>query len=412
MTSIHIPHFYGRRSEMKQNEIRASFPFFEHNPGIIWLDSASTAQKPRCVAESLTDFYNTSNSNIYRAEYPLSDNAEKIYVTARKKVADFFSVENEKVAFTHSATDSLNIAAESLSETVRQGDNVIISSLEHNSSLLPWMRICKEKGAEIRFIPLLRDGSLDTDAMIKMTDRRTRAAVVTAGSNVSGCRPPLDMIGDHFESRRVPLVIDAAQSAPHGTIDASCLKFHYMCASSHKMYGPTGVGMLIFGKADFDGTRSNIGGGTVDEVTADGYIKKNGVRSVEAGTPDVAGAHALGASLDFLRTSAAQTALEEEFRLADKLRFELTNLGMKLVPGGNDPLPIVSFTAPFMHSLDLSHILGTLGVCVRSGRHCAHIMHSALGLDTTVRASLGIYSTEDDILSFIEKLKYIKEKYD
>jgi len=395
---------------MKKGNVRTDFPFFESNPSLVWLDSAATTQKPKCVIDALTEFYNKYNSNVFRGEYPASDEATRIYLEAKEKVARFFGASAENVVFTYNATDSLNIAAHALKDRVSAKRNVVVSVLEHNSAILPWMKICADAGAEMRYIPVKTDGSLDYDAD-GVIDENTCAAVVTAGSNFSGYRAPLGFVCDLFAKKNIPLIIDASQAAPHEKIDVSRLKFDFMCLSAHKMYGPMGLGVLILGKNTEVNNIYRLGGGMVNEVNKGGFAQKDGAAALEAGTPNVAGAYAFGAAIDFLSSLDLDALWDNERRLANILREELASLGANFAEGGNDPLPVVSFAFPFMHPLDMAKVLGTLGFCVRDGKHCAHIAADALGFDSTVRASLGIYNTEDDISAFIEKIKYLKGKY-
>ena len=273
------------------------------------------------------------------------------------------------------------------------------------------MKICKESGAELRFVPLGKDGAPDFDALEKLTDKNTCAAVMTAGSNVSGYRAPLEKICDFFADKNVPLVIDAAQAAAHEKINAFSLKFEYMCLSAHKLYGPMGLGVLIPGNDAARDRAFRLGGGTVDEVTADGFTLKTAPESLEAGTPNVAGAVAFGAAIDYLSSLDAGALWKKECALADALRSALAKMNIRVAPCGKDPLPVVSFAADFMHPLDMARLLGSFGFCVRSGRHCAHTAHDALGFDSTVRVSLGIYNTRKEINDLIEKIKFLKGKY-
>ncbi|MBR6050967.1 MAG: aminotransferase class V-fold PLP-dependent enzyme [Clostridia bacterium] len=396
---------------MRNNSIKSDFPFFSSNPSTVWLDSAATTQKPECVIYALTEFYNNYNSNVFRGEYPAADKATRLYVESKEKVARFFGSSAENVVFTFNATDSLNMAAYALKDRVSRGKNVAVSVLEHNSALLPWMKICADAGAEIRYIPIDKNGALDFEAD-GVIDDNTCAAVVTAGSNVSGYRAPLGYVCDLFAKKNIPLIIDASQAAPHERIDVSNLTFDFMCISAHKMYGPMGLGLLILGKKTEVNSIYRLGGGDVEEVNRRKYVLKSGSAAFESGTPNVAGAYAFGAALDYLSSLDLGPLWKEERRLANVLRQELTSLGASVAAGGNDPLPVVSFAFPFMHPLDMAKVLGTLGFCVRDGKHCAHIAHEALGFDATVRVSLGIYNTEDEISDLLEKIKYLKGRYE
>ena len=396
---------------MTANDVRADFPFFANSENCVYLDSAATTQKPQTVIDALTEFYNKYNANVSRGEYPLADAATRAYGEARRKVGRWFGADEKNVAFTYNATDALNAAAQMLGDRVKRGKNVVVSPLEHHSALLPWMKICKESGAELRFVPLAADGSVDLNALEKLTDENTCAAVMTAGSNVSGYRAPLEKICGFFADKNVPLVIDAAQAAAHEKTDASKLKFEYMCLSAHKTYGPMGLGVLISGNDAARERAFRLGGGTVDEVTADGFTLRSAPESLEAGTPNVAGAVAFGAAIDYLSSLDVDALWKNECELADALRCELEKMNIRVAPCGKDPLPVVSFAADFMHPLDMARLLGSFGFCVRSGRHCAHTATNALGFDSTVRVSLGIYNTREEINDLIEKIKFLKGKY-
>ena len=393
------------------DNVKNGFPFFKSNPDVVWLDNAAATQKPECMAEALNKFYNECNSNVYRGEYPFADVATRLYEDARGVVARWFGTSPERIAFTYNATDSLNISADIIGKTVKNGDNVIISALEHNSALLPWMRIREENRAEIRYIPVLPNGTIDIDAIPKLIDSRTRAAIITAGSNVNGYMPPHDKIREIFDGKNIPLIIDAAQSSAHVMHDASEMKFEYMCASAHKLYGPTGLGILIAGSEKAADALGRLGGGTVNYVTKDGFEKKPGVSGLEAGTPNAAGAYAFATVLDYLSKLDVVSLWQKEARLAETLKEELSSIGMKLVPCGGTALPVAAFDPTFMHPSDLARLLGSMGVCVRSGRHCAHIAHDELGFGATVRVSLGIYNSEDDIEKLTDAIKYLKGRF-
>lgn len=396
---------------MTKHNIKADFPFFSNNKDAVWLDSSATTQKPKCVTEAISSFYDVSNSNVSRGEYPLADNATRLFEESRATVAKWFGTAPERIVFTSGATDSLALAAYTVGRALAPGDNLVVSTLEHNSSLLPWMKLSKERGADLRFIPLKKDGALDLSFLPSLTDEKTKAAVVTAGSNVSGYRAPLDEISDFFAEAGVPLIIDAAQAAAHQRFYAGKLRFEYICLSAHKLYGPMGLGVLIAGSDKAADATERPGGGTVISVTKEGYTKKSGIAGAEAGTPDVAGAYAFGKALNYLSSLETDAHFKEEDRLAKRLRQELAKLGMRIVPGGDDPFPVVSFDPVFIHPLDAARLLGATGICVRCGKHCAHLAHDALGFDTTLRASFGIYNDESDVERLVEALRYLKGRY-
>lgn len=396
---------------MAVNEIKSDFPFFENNAECVYLDGAATSQKPKCVIAALTDFYNKCNSNISRGEYPLADNASRMFEAARERVASFFGASSDCVAFVQNATDALNIAAETLGNGLSAGQNVVVSPLEHNSALLPLMRICERTGAELRYIPLLDDGSPDIRAIWSVVDKNTAFASFTAGSNVNGYRAPLEEVCAEFDRYGVQLIIDATQAAPHEKINVSNLKFDYMCLSAHKLYGPAGVGVIIDGRGGKRTAVSRIGGGSVVEADSHGYVLKSGLASIEAGTPNAAGVVAFGAAIDYISSLDLDSLWKNEMRLADVLRRELKDMGAKVACGGENPLPVVSFDPMFIHPLDAARLLGAMGICVRSGRHCAHAATKMLGLGSTLRVSLGIYNDDEDVSAFVSAMKKLKARY-
>lgn len=393
-------------------EIKGDFPFFENNPDVVWLDNASTTQLPARVIDRMTRFLSCENANVGRGEYPTALKATLEFERARDRVARFFGCGKEDIAFTFNATDALNAAAEIVGgDVLKAGENVITTFLEHNSSVLPWMRLCEKTGAEMRFIPM-KNGVPDVDKAKDIIDKNTRAAVITAGSNVTGWRAPLKQICDIFAKRDVPLIIDASQAAPHETIDVSTLSFDYMCFSAHKMYAPTGVGVLIAGKKERREGVYRLGGGTVKFVEEGSFERISGARGLEAGTQNAAAVTAFAEALDYLSDSDINDAWENECKTADIIREGLKNTnGINVLYGGENPLPVVAFTTEFISASDAARLLGAEGIAVRAGKHCAHIAHKTLGVESTLRASAGIYNTPDDAYALIEKIRFLRGKY-
>lgn len=393
-------------------DLRQDFPFFENNPGVVWLDNASNTQMPARAIDRMTRFLSQENANIGRGEYPAAIKATLEYEKARETVARFFGCEAGDVAFTFNATDALNAAAEIVGgEVLRDGANVIASRLEHNSCILPWMRLAEKAGAEMRFIPM-KNGVPDIEKIGDIVDKNTVAAVITAGSNVTGWRAPLDFICRAFAERDIPLIIDASQAAPHEFIDASRLAFDYMCLSAHKMYAPTGAGVLIAGKKERRDGIYRVGGGTVAEVNEKGFTRITGVRGIEAGTPNAAAVIAFAETLNYLSDLGINNAWESERKTADIIREELKSTdGINVLCGGEEPLPVVAFETEFLSASDVARLLGAEGIAVRAGKHCAHIAHKTLGVEATVRVSAGIYNTSDDAYELIEKIRFLRGKY-
>ena len=397
---------------MTADVIRADFPFFSFPGAPVYLDSAATAQKPQCVIDRITAFYSGECANIHRGGYPLAAAATRAYEQARAGIAAFIGAGADNVIFTLNATDALNQAAAMLAPRIQAGSNVIATALEHNSALLPFMRICKENGAQLRLIPLGEDGAPQLHLIETLIDPNTAAAVITAGASATGWRAPLDQILPVFAQRGIPTVVDATQRIVHDRIDFSALGCDFLCFSGHKLYGPTGIGVLAMKDAWRTHAPARIGGGTVREATENGYSLHSGVEAFEAGTPPIAQALGLHSAAAYLLAHDPDALFAQENRLALRLEQGLSAIsGVHVIPAGEHRLPIVSFTCSDIHAADMAQLLAARGIAVRVGQHCAHIAHRQLGLESTIRASIGIYTHEADVDTLLNAIEHIQQRW-
>jgi len=396
---------------MNRNPVRQDFPFFASPQAPIYLDTAATAQKPRCVIERISAFYTGENANIHRGGYPLAENATRSYEQARADIAFWLGISASQVAFTLNATDALNQAACMIAhKRIQPGCNVITTALEHHSALLPMMELCHRTQAELRILPVEADGTLQLDRLEQIADSHTAAAVITAASNSTGYRTPLEQILPFLRDKDIPVIVDATQRIVHEQLNMRALDCDFLCFSGHKLYGPMGIGVLAMREDWVQNSLGRLGGGMVEEVTAQGYVRIQDIHGLEAGTPPVAQALGLSCAIRYLQAHA--DALMHEGALAQRLRTGLCAIeGIRLVPAGDNPLPIVAFTSDVLHATDLVHLLSIRGFALRSGMHCAHIAHGQLGLGATLRASLGIYTDETDVDSLIDILRELHMKW-
>lgn len=394
------------------DSIRACFPFFARTDAPVYLDSAATAHKPQAVIDRISAFYAGENANIHRGGYPLAAAATRAYEQARADIAAFIGAAPHQVAFTMSATDALNQAAAMLAPRITPGSNVVATALEHNSALLPFMRLCLDRGAQLRLIPLREDGTPDLNLLDTLIDAQTAAAVITAGASATGWRAPLDVILPFFAGSGVPVVLDATQRIVHERMDFSALACDFLCFSGHKLYGPTGVGVLAMKDAWLRSSPARIGGGTVRAVSGSGFSLLPDIGAFEAGTPPIAQALGLQTAVRFLLDRDPDALFAREERMLRRLLGGLAAIpGVRVVPAGENPLPIAAFTVGGVHPADMAHLLGARGVALRCGQHCAHIAHRQLGLESTLRASIGVYTNEADIDALLAAIEQIQQRW-
>lgn len=390
---------------------RDQFPIFQKYPGLAYLDNAATTQKPEAVIESVRKFYREQNANVHRGLYPLSEAATDLYEESRASVAGFINAAAQEIIFTGGTTDSLNALAQTLHSIFpdKTKIKVLLTELEHHANIVPWQLFPERY--ELSYISVKPDYTLNLDEINNTAE--FDVVSVTHISNVTGTVNDLRAIRDKFP--KTILIVDAAQSFAHQPIDVKELGVDFLAASAHKAYGPTGIGIL-YGKAEYLNKLPpfRAGGGMIMEVGREKSTFAEIPQKFEAGTPNMAGAAGLGAAIRFISDLGWQEMQAHESRLRRYAIDELSKIdGLQLhhPSQGSEHAGVLSFSLGDVHAHDLSQILGELGVAVRAGHHCTHILHrEVLHVPATTRASLAIYNTEEEIDRLVAGIKTARER--
>jgi cysteine desulfurase/selenocysteine lyase len=392
--------------------IRKDFPIFERTPHgkrLVYLDSANTSQKPRQVIHALTDFYERHNANLYRAVYELAEEATAMFEGARARLAAFVGAPDPAcIVFNRGTTESVNLVAHGYGRKfVREGDEILLSELEHHSNIVPWQFCAQATGATLKFIPLGEDGALDLTNLDGLITSRTKVVAVTGQSNVIGTMPPLRGLADAAHAVGAVIVVDGAQLVPHNRVDVTQLDVDFLTISGHKMLGPTASGGLYGKRELLERMDPFLGGGEmIMEVHRDHSTFKNPPHKFEAGTMNIAQEIGLVAAIDYLEEIGMDAIRQHEKELTRYSIERLTDAGA-LVFGSHDPEArggAVSFWFRDIHPHDLAQVLDQEGVCVRPGHHCAQVLMRVLGVPATTRASFYVYNTHEDVDALIEAL--------
>ena len=397
-------------------DLRADFPIFQQQINghkLAYLDSAATSQVPEVVIAAMANYYQHDHANIHRGIYTLSERASSLYEAARAKVAKFIGAKvKEEIIFTSGTTESINMVAHSyVKRHLKAKDEIIISSMEHHSNFIPWQVLAKELDLVLKIVPILADGTLNYDAYCKMLSSRTKFIAISHVSNVLGTLNPIKDMVLKAKAYGVPVLVDGAQAAAHLAVDVQDLGCDFYAFSAHKVYGPTGVGVLYAKSerlAEMDCYQ--YGGGTVFDVSENDAKFLPFPSKFEAGTPNIVGVVGFKAALDYLDSIGIQNILQHERELLQYLRAELSNIdGVKLF--GASDIGVVAFALRGIHPHDIASLLDEKGVAVRAGTHCAMPLLKSLGLGAVTRASLGVYNTKDDVDALCEALRYAVEVF-
>ncbi len=396
---------------------REDFPILNeqvHGRKLVYLDNAATTQKPQVMMDAITEAYSKWNANVHRGVHHLSQVATQKHEEARKKVAKLIHAQSEEeIIFTKGTTDSINMLARSFGDAmVGEGDEIIVSQLEHHSNIVPWQMLCERKKAVLKVIPLCEDLSLDVEEFKELLSERTRLVSVAHVSNVLGIVNSIEEIVRLAHERGVAVCIDGAQSVPHLAIDVQQLDCDFLVFSAHKMYGPTGLGML-YGKREWlDKLPPAEGGGEMIEHVSFQKTTYNVLPyKFEAGTPNYVGSHAFGKAIDYVQEIGLEKIAEYEKELAGYLEAQLAATpNVRVYAAGQEKAGAVSFNVyredgALIHPFDVGVLLDRQGVAVRTGHHCAEPLIDYLQVPGTVRASVGLYNTKEDIDAFVAALK-------
>jgi cysteine desulfurase/selenocysteine lyase len=386
--------------------IRADFPVLAeqvHERPLVYLDNAATSQKPRAVIDVLQTYYETYNANIHRGLHALSERATAEYEDARARVARFINAAHpHEVIFTRGTTEAINLVARGWGdEYVGEGDEILLTEMEHHSNLVPWQMLAQRSGASLRYIPMDDEGRIDLQAYARMFGPRTRLVAVTHMSNVLGTITPAAELIEIAHQHDVPVLLDAAQSIPHIPVDVQALDADFMAFSGHKMLGPTGIGVLYGREARLDAMEPLFGGGSMIRVVELHQSSWTTLpEKLEGGTPNIAGAIGLGAAVDYLQTAGMTNVASHEHELTEYALNLLSDLdGVRLFgpKDARDRGGVISFYVGDVHPHDVGTLLDAEGIAVRAGHHCAQPLMRKLGVAATARASLYLYNTAAEV---------------
>ena len=391
------------------NKIRNDFPILSrtvYDRPLVYLDNAATTQKPRQVVEAITDEYYNVNANVHRGVHYLSQQATDLHEEAREKVRRFINARStSEVIFTRGTTESLNLVASSFCEEfMQEGDEVIVSVMEHHSNIVPWQLQAAKRGISIRVIPMTDEGELLLDEYEKLFTERTKIVSVTHVSNVLGTVNPVEEIIRIAHEHGVPVMVDGAQSAPHFAVDVQAMDCDFFAFSGHKMYGPTGVGVL-YGKEDWLGEM-------IESVSFERTVFERLPFKFEAGTPDYVATHGLAKAIDYITALGLDNISRHEQELTQYAMQQLSTVdNIRIFGTAPRKDAVVSFLVGDIHHLDMGTLLDRLGIAVRTGHHCAQPLMLRLGIQGTVRASFAIYNTKEEIDALVEGVKRVSKMF-
>jgi cysteine desulfurase/selenocysteine lyase len=393
-------------------ELRKLFPVLHQNvqgKPLIYFDNGATTQKPLSVIEALSDYYQKNNSNVHRGAHCLAERATIQFEETRKAVRDFIGAEHEEeIIFTRGTTESVNLVAASFGKKfLNKGDEIIISEMEHHSNIVPWQLICEEKGAILRVIPINDKGEMIFEAFEKLLSEKTKLVSVVFISNALGTINPVREIIKKARSFGAKILLDAAQAVAHHAVNVKELDCDFLAFSGHKMYAPTGIGVL-YGKKDLlNAMPPYMGGGEmIKTVTFEKTTFNELPHKFEAGTPNIADTIALKYAVDFIRQFGKDNFAAHEQRLLKRAEQKVSEIeGLRIIGTAEKKSCILSFLVEGVHHYDLGMMLDTSGIAVRTGHHCTQPLMSRFGIEGTARASFAAYNTEEEVDIFVDELK-------
>lgn len=399
-------------------QVRDDFPILSrtvYDKPLVYLDNAATTQKPLCVLDAMRDEYLNVNANVHRGVHYLSQQATDLHEAARETVRQFINApKTEEIIFTRGTTESINLVVSSYVDAfMHEGDEVIVSVMEHHSNIVPWQLQAARKGIALRVIPMTDTGALDMQAFEQLFNERTRFVSVAHVSNVLGTVNPVKDICRIAHSHGVPVLVDGAQSTPHFKVDVQDIDCDFFAFSGHKIYGPTGVGVL-YGKEDWlDRLPPYQGGGEmIESVTFERTVFEKLPFKFEAGTPDYVATHGLATALKYVSSLGMDNIAAHERELTTYCMEQMRTIpGMRLFGDTPQKDAVVSFLVGDIHHLDMGTLLDRLGIAVRTGHHCAQPLMERLGIQGTVRASFALYNTKDEIDALVNGIRRVSTMF-
>ena len=415
MTTASLRSVYPGPGRFDPWRLKREFPIFANNPDLVFLDSAASAQKPRSVIDRIADYYSTDYANVHRGVYRLSARSTELFEEAREKVRRFLNaVDPREIVFVRNTTEAINLVAQSWGPaSLRSGDEVLISILEHHSNIVPWQLLRDRIGIQLVVAPLDATGGLDLAGFEARLSPRTRLVAITHVANATGAVAPVETIVQLAHQRGAKVLIDGSQAAPRLPVDVQALGCDFYALTGHKVYGPTGIGAL-YGRYDLLAAMPpwQGGGEMILRVTLEKTEFQEPPHRFEAGTPDIAGAIGLGAAVDFIEELGRDNILEHEEALTGYGIDRLSRIpGLRLLDAGQRRLGILSFDLEGVHPHDVAQVLDQHHVAVRAGHHCAQPLMEWFGLAGTTRASLGVYNDDRDIDRLAEAIEAAREMF-
>ena len=402
---------------MAIKNLAQSFPILKqsiHGHRLAYLDNAATTQKPQCVIDVLTRYYTHTNANIHRSVHYLGEQATEGYEKARETVQRFLNAKTSKECiFVKSTTEAINLVATCFSDFIKEGDEILISAMEHHSNIVPWQMLCERRGAYLKVIPMNASGELELDTLHTFVTPKTKLLAITHVSNALGTLNPIKEIISLAHAHQIPVFVDGAQSAPHLKIDVQALDCDFFTFSSHKTYGPTGVGVLYGKEKWLNALPPYQGGGDmISKVSFTKTLYKELPYKFEAGTPAISSVIGLGAALEYLMTLDFQAIVEhEQYLLTVATEQLLTIPGIRIIGTAKHKIGVISFTMDSIHPHDIGTIIDQKGVAIRSGHHCAMPTMDFFGVPSTARLSFGLYNTVEDIEQLMQALEMVSHMF-
>lgn len=398
--------------------IRKNFPILDrqvHGRPLVYLDNAATTQKPLCVLDAMRDEYLNVNANVHRGVHWMSQQATELHEAARETVRRFLHAKStSEIVFTRGTTEGLNLVASSFCEAfMAKGDEIIVSVMEHHSNIVPWQLQAQKRGIVLKVIPMTDRGELQMDEYARLFSEKTRLVSVTQVSNVLGTVNPVDEIIRIAHAQGVPVVVDGAQSAPHMQVDVQQMDCDFFTLSGHKMYGPTGVGVL-YGKEEWlDRLPPYQGGGEmIEHVSFEKTTFERPPLKFEAGTPDYIATHGLAKAIDYMESLGMENILQHEQELTRYATERLSSIkGMRIFGEATHKDAVISFLVGDIHSMDMGTLLDRLGIAVRTGHHCAQPLMDRLGILGTVRASFALYNTKAEVDALVAGIERVAKMF-
>jgi len=406
------------RSSFDIQYIRKQFPVLAQTvrgKPLVYLDNAATTQKPQVVLDTLFRYYTAENANIHRGVYELSQNATRAYEGARSKIAAFLNAaEPAEIIFTRNATEGINLVAQTFGRSkVGAGDEVVISEMEHHSNIVPWQLLCEEKGARLRVVPITDDGELMLEELSSLLGPRTKLVSIVHMSNSLGTVNPVRQVVELAHKFDIPVLIDGSQAAYHMSVDVRALDCDFYVVTGHKLYGPTGIGVLYGRRSLLDAMPPYQGGGDmISSVTFERTTYNELPHKFEAGTPHIAGAIGLGAAVDFIADVGFGAIAAHERQLLEYATTALSGVpGLRLIGTAREKASILSFVLEGVHPHDVGTVVDTEGVAIRTGHHCTQPVMDRFGVPATARASLAMYNTTDEVDHLVMALAKVREVF-